>query len=130
MQDRFNFRIPQFNENGRFRKFFYMSLGGYIPAVLGGGYSGEPQQCTGLKDKNGKLIYEGDIVRTKFFGKCNKEYHSNFNDFDNFVIIWRKCMFLFSNEHSPNQAVCYVEEFPQHFEIIGNIYENPKLLEV
>lgn len=112
MQDRFNFRIPQFNEDGTFRRFFYMDLGSYIPAVLGGGYSGEPQQCTGLKDKNGKLIYEGDILRIN-----NREIQP---------VEYMKCYAQF---HIEGHGV--VESFFTNiYEIIGNIYENPELLEV
>lgn len=85
-------------------------------------------QCTGLRDKNGRLIYEGDIVRFKdcndilvinyqeemacfapqFY--CNGEYGDRlwFDDYDS-----SECQFHKSN----------------NFEIIGNIYENKELLE-
>lgn len=91
-------------------------------------------QCTGLKDKNDKLIYEGDIV--KYF--CPAEYCSDG---------LHKCPECYSGE---NGSVHYDEDLAMYeyrsksdecpltdninteedLEIIGNIYENPELLEV
>ena len=82
-------------------------------------------QCTGLKDKNGKLIYEGDIARFK--DNINPdgsnthigviEHNETFNAFMYRV----ECMGLFTVNKIQN------ENFD--VEIIGNIYENPELLE-
>ena len=82
-------------------------------------------QCTGLKDKNGKLIYEGDIAKFKDNITTNGsethiaviEHNETFNAFMYRV----ECMGLFTVNKVQN------ENFD--VEVIGNIYENPELLE-
>lgn len=71
-------------------------------------------QCTGLKDKNGKLIYEGDIVR-------DINIPSYF-----YIIVWFKGGFYLKSTVSNSFLVFDTTQQ----EVIGNIYENPELLEV
>lgn len=72
-------------------------------------------QYTGLKDKNDKEIYEGDVVK-----------HVLWHDrIENRVVIYdnEMCAFL------PMGEWCSTfPSLPNHFEIIGNIYENPELI--
>lgn len=67
------------------------------------------EQCTGLKDKNGRLIYEGDIVKFREIG----------------VITWSKYAPAFICEKDGWN----VADVGKKLEIIGNIHENPELLE-
>lgn len=64
-------------------------------------------QCTGLKDKNNKLIYEGDIVKIH-------------NDVTAKIIFDKGCFSFTDGVY--NQA-CYWKK--DTLEVIGNIYENP-----
>jgi len=80
------------------------------------------QQYTGLTDKNGKEIYEGDIV----------QYNQN-SSYDNmdFIAKWSddKLGFIFqsnSGEQLVNQTP-HLNRF-KHLEVVGNIFENPELL--
>ena len=74
-------------------------------------------QSTGLKDKNGKEIFEGDILGTK-------------DGLLNGVVEYREDLGMFVNSlirYNNFERLCNVAN---DREIIGNIYENPELLEV
>ena len=104
----------------------------------------ELMQSTGLKDKNGKEIFEGDIL--KFNDEWNEYCHEGYVDGSvegiNFVEVVRgEACFEFGKTRYPESSLfIYMED--EHlsfaelvkdkdfgFEIIGNVYENPELLE-
>ena len=77
-------------------------------------------QYTGLKDKNGTEIYEGDIVKVK-----NCQYHIGKVIFDEEYVEYeievnKDIIFPIS--------VCYGDASELDIEVIGNIYDNPELL--
>lgn len=106
MSDRFKFRVWDKVS----KRYFFLELkfgdNGYHPLFIE-----KPifEQCTGLKDKNGKLIYEGDIILVDD-NKCPVEWDSENARYN--VVGYGEIAYLNYNE----------------IEIIGNINENADLL--
>ncbi|WP_418929214.1 YopX family protein [Clostridium fessum] len=94
-------------------------------------------QCTGLKDKNGKLIWENDIVSFEDTGEEGYEYKEGF-DFVNKAKVefaegrWSLTDFVSDNSGVMDEMYDHAEfmEFWQYCEVIGNKFDNPELLEV
>jgi hypothetical protein len=123
MQDRFKFRAWEQERkimHGNESKRLYMSSLGVISGFrLLKNVADDliVMQCTGIKDKNGQLIYEGDVIR-----------HDAMNDdgirslkeirWDNF---W--CKYLVGPTYLDLGILS-----PTQWEIVGNIYENTELL--
>ena len=81
-------------------------------------------QCTGLKDKNGVLIYEKDILS-----------HTRCDEYETSTTLWNV---IFNEDRACFNLVGGIDNYNilpatkgrcMDFEIIGNIYENPELLE-
>ena len=143
MQDRFRFRVWH-----KKRKKMYEVLCLHVKTVFNGGEwvtakgfniitqqdihiqvepkDGVIMQCTGSKDDNGKLMYEGDIVK---IWKFSKDLYGN----DKRVIKWNnaRCGFRL---YTIDQYKRGIELCPQSMvnvttiEVIGNIFQNPELL--
>lgn len=84
-------------------------------------------QSTGLHDKNGKEIFEGDVVKRyrSLFFKAKWEYQIE-------TVLKEKASLLLGREFGKNfGTIPFDSPFAESvlLEVIGNIYENPELLE-
>ena len=91
-------------------------------------------QCTGLKDKNGKLIWENDIVRFQFDNDdCpfpNKDIKKRIGKvyLADFRASWSIAMGRNGSKSLNNDLFKYVQN-GNRVEAIGNIFDNKELLE-
>ena len=69
-------------------------------------------QYTGLTDKNGVKIFEGDIVR-----ECGGESCQGYYEIDNVLTV-----------KIPDTLINFEMSYDCEYKIIGNIYDNPELL--
>jgi hypothetical protein len=127
MTDRFKFRVWN-KENNKYKDDLYYEAGDLQVACVNKifeEYISDRciiEQCTGLNDRNGKLIYEGDIIGGIYGGYIS--WCDECKSFELFVpefecascsgdILWRE-----------------IVEDDGKLEVIGNIHENADLLEV
>jgi uncharacterized phage protein (TIGR01671 family) len=89
--------------------------------------AGTVGQFTGLKDKNGTEIYEGDIITIQLVGDDDWTKSCN-NLFDKFTVEWAPNLAGWypssNNGYEPDES--WWDDWT--VEVIGNIYENPELV--
>lgn len=130
MNDRFKFRVWAKPDEKTDTEGYYVDDADYmvmhpdgtaeITYYVDDGYAGKIdrfeqdeiiiEQCTGLKDKNGNLIYEGDIILVEDKYKCPIEWEAENARYN--VIGYGEIAYLNYND----------------IEVIGNIHENTELL--
>lgn len=126
MQDRYRFRFWN-KETNKWFHFGFETFPTYEKEIWKALTDGEKiYQSTGSKDDNGKLMYEGDIVK---IWKFSKDLHGD----NKRIIKWNdaRCGFRL---YTIDQHKRGIENCPQSMvnvttiEVIGNIFQNPELL--
>lgn len=130
MEDRYLFR-GKYIDDGEWMSGSYYELAGRplifkpVFASKKAVYEIDPAticQCTGLKDKNGKPIYENDIM-VAYYDEENPEHGTYV------MVAWREYGWVTVENNSDDP--CPLDDFTiKHFEVVGNIFDNPELLEV
>ena len=127
-------------DNGEWVSGWFVGYSEYSSYIYGDYIGGEVWevltstvgQFTGLLDKNGKEIYEGDVIRVvNYLGEVPEELES---DSDTGVVEWldKLCYWYVSGIGHGLGTLAYAPFFPRYayqIEIIGNRFENPELLE-
>lgn len=93
-------------------------------------------QYTGLKDKNGKEIYEGDVVEYQYLNTLEQEVRKaevkllSIGDVNRNITAYYPFCYSISGSYKERDreiTECYLTP-ANDCEVIGNIYENPELL--
>ena len=123
MKDRFKFRVWDKYIKGYVEDLAEKCVWIEDDGQLGAGVDDDScilEQCTGLKDKSGNLIYEGDIVEITIFGSIGP--NGGYVDSDEIykgTVVWDRDCFLVKTDTDtllfPHSEDCT--------EIIGNIHE-------
>ncbi|MDE0581527.1 YopX family protein [Planococcus sp. A6] len=91
----------------------------------------ELMQYTGIKVKHDVELYEGDIVPVQgmiHLGWKQGAYRFKGNGKVVYLADTMRFAFIVNTEEHGYQIVCYDKGVRQQYEVIGNIYENPDLL--
>ena len=131
MKREYKFRIPIFDFSSKnFLYFLHCEIGSgwyfndFPKTISNNIIWGDIQQNLGIKDKNGKEIYDGDILENrKFGGKFYILWGIPEESYLGWCIKWIKK----NSCNNVDYALVYNSNL-ENCEIIGNIYENPELL--
>ena len=132
MEDRYLFKAKRLDDGEWVQGYLIYSFTG-VPIIvteydhilmLVTGYEVDPKticQYTGLKDKNGNLIWENDIM----VAHLDEDYPED----ETYIrIMW--CGNGFCSIENGSKAIAPIDKFDrEHFEVCGNIFDNKELLE-